>query len=671
MVVSKINNSISYPELKSVDPQDISKESDLYQIIVKDLPIIIAIGNSKNTYAEKNITYFPIYLVKHNNKVIQIGVYEVNTSNLINDMTEHAELDLEKIDEPLIYTFATKEILNKLRMMPDEEEREEEQINKKTKKKEQKTNLEQVEIHIPEKRKDIFTARINANIPVLLKTETSKEADDIKEKYHVGDKDTWIQKFMKNKYYSIIDNEGGGDCLFATIRDGFDNIGQETTVNKLRHKLSSEVDDNIFQNYKEKYDMYSTAIKNTTSESIKLKTAYDNLKMKIKETIDRQQQKIILSEANKIKANYDKLKKENEVSKELLSDFKIMKDIQNLEQFRKLIQTCAFWGDDWAINTFERVLNIKFIIMSSEKYREKDDDNVLICGNFIDPIIESRGDFEPEFYLIIEHTGNHYKIISYKKKLIFNFKELPYDIKRMIVDKCMEKNSGIFTLIPEFETFKTNMSGGNKREIPTFDELGEAKIMNLYNDNVVFLFYSKSSDKPLPGKGSGEKIPSELTLDYSELSGVPQWRKKLSNFWVQPFTLNNHQWSSVEHYYQASKFKKNNPEFYLSFSLDSGTELSKDPAMARSAGGKSGKYKGELIRPNTVEIDPDFFSKRSEQEMNAAQDAKFTDQKNKDLKQMLILTKDAKLTHHSRGKLPVTFDHLMILRDKLKNELNI
>ena len=671
MVVSKINNNVNYPELKSVDAEDIKKESNLYQIEIHNINVIIAVGKPKNTFADKNITYFPIYLVKKNNKVIQVGVYEIPSTNLVDYMDEDSVLDIEKLNDPLIYNFVKPDFIEKERMVPEDEEEEEKEKEKDKESKEERKmkkqpvddTMETVDIIIPDLRKDIFTPRINATIPKNLKTETSKEAADIKEKYHEGPNDVWIQKLMKNKNYAIIDNEGGGDCLFATIRDAFQQIGQDTTVNKLRSKLSSEVDDNVFRRYKEQYDMYSQAIQHTTAESIKLKTSYDNLKAKIKETIDREQQKLITFEAKKIKDAYDNLKKENELSKELLAEFKIMKNIQNLEQFRKIIKMCDFWADDWAINTLERILNVKFIILSSEKYREKDYDGVLMCGNMVDPIIESRGEFNPEFYIIIEHTGNHYKIISYKNKLIFKFKELPYDIKRIIVDKCMEKNSGIFTFIAEFENFKNNMSGIVK-PMPRFDELGEAKIMNLYDDNIVFLFYHKSADKPLPGKGSGEKIPPDIALEYAELSHIPQWRKKLDNFWIQPFMLDNHRWSSVEHYYQASKFKKNNPEFYLSFSLDSGTEISKNAEMAKGAGGKNGKFKGELLRPKSVEIDPDFFSKRSEKEMNDAQDAKFS--QNQDLKHLLISTKNAKLMHHNRGKDSITFDHLMILRDQLE-----
>jgi predicted NAD-dependent protein-ADP-ribosyltransferase YbiA (DUF1768 family) len=662
MVLSKLDGNVSYPELKSVDSGDLKSEADLYQLEIKDIDVIIAIGNAKNTYEDKNILYFPIYLVKYNNKVIQIGVYEIKASDYLSYLDNYNNLDIEKMNGPLIYSFVTKEFLNKMRLEPENriEEIEDEglQIDSES---EEEFKIE--EYNIPPEREDIFVKIKGVPVPPLLKEETQKQAKDIRDKYHESPKNIWIDKFMKNTNFHIQDNEGEGDCLFATIRDSFASIAQQTSVNKLRRKLSEQATQEIFENYKEQYDMYSSAILRDTNKIKELEQEYLSLKQRFSNVIDRNEQKLISAQAKEIKVEHDKLIEEKRVTHSILKEYKFMKGIDSLDKFKKAIRHCDFWADIWSISTLERILNIKFIILSSESYKSGDDKNVLLCGHLNDKILEQKGRFTPEFYIMIEYTGNHYKLIGYKKKMIFKFSELPYDIKRMIYEKCMENNAGPFSIIPDFQKFKASQKKTAIKEAQ-YEDLTESKLRGLYNDDIVFQFYSKSHDKPLPGKGSGEKIPNDRLKEFATLASIPQWRKKLSNFWVEPFSLENHQWASVEHYYQASKFKKTYPDFYLSFSLDSGTELSKDPIMAKAAGSKTGKLKGELLRPVEVSMDSDFSDKRKKKELYAAQYAKFT--QNNELKTLLLATGDAKLTHFIRGNEPEVFDELMLIRDKIR-----
>ncbi len=664
MVLSKLDNSVSYPEIKMVDTEDISKESNLYQIEVNGIEIIIAIGGPKNTFEDKNIIYFPIYLIKNNSKVVQIGIYEILSNNLLDYIGDDSMVDVEKLNDPVLYSFATDKYITERRMIPDAEEVPAE-IKEPAKEISIYNNEIIEDIIIPENRIDIFTPKKNFKGYIKLKKEDAKQANDIREKYHEDKNHLWIVRFLSNPNYTIVDNEDEGDCLFSIIKDAFDTIGQETDVTKIRNKLANEINMEVYMDFKNTHDLYSESLKETTANSIILKNSNEKLKEKAANTIDMKEKMSIKLEADKIKEDFEVLKSENESMKKLYSDYKDMKNINSLEEFKKVVKTCDFWANEWAINTLERILNIKFIILSSDLYKQGDHSNTLECVNKIDPILESRGEFDPEYYILVDHMGNKkYKLIEYKKKVIFTFNELPYDIKRIIADKCVEKKSGVYSLIPEFVQFKNEEVG--KKEKISFDELGDAKILNLYDDNIVFSFYNKSADKPLPGHGSGEKIPKEYSKEYSVLAKIPQWRKKLDNFWVEPFALDNHRWASVEHYYQASKFKKNNPDFYLSFSLDSGTDLSKDPEMAKGAGGKNGKYQGKLIRPKNVVVDPDFFSTRRDTEMKNAQYAKFS--QIPELKKLLLETKNAKLLHYRKGLEPDVMDTLMVVRDKIKKE---
>ena len=670
MVLSKINKDISYPELKSVDSGDIKMEANLYQLEILGSDVIIAVGNSKNTFEAENIMYFPVYLVKKNNKVIQIGVYEIKASDFISYLDDHNNLDVEKMEEPLIYTFVTSEMLNKLKLEPDVPLRRVEKKSDADADSDSDSDLESekgsnynVLYEIPEERSDIFILTKGVPVPAELVQETQKKAKEYKEKYHQEPNDVWIQKFMKNKNYSLVDNEAGGECLFATIRDAFSSIAQQTSVAKLRNKLSKEATEEVFLNYKEQFDMYNTSLLEDTNKIKELASEYISLQQKFSSVIDRSEQKLISENAKKVKAEHDRLIHEKKVTSQMLHEYKFMKKIDTLEKFKAILKKCDFWGDTWAISTLERILNIKFIILSSEAYRKEDTKNILNCGQLNDSVLENKGIFNPEFYIIIDHTGDHYRLIGYKHKLIFKFGEIPYDIKNMVSEKCLERNAGAFFIIPDFQKFKGTRQKAAVKDVE-YEDLSEAKLRGLYNDSVVFLFYSKSNDKPLPGKGSGEKIPGDRLKEFTELATFPEWRKKLSNFWVSPFTLDNHHWASVEHYYQGAKFKNENPHFYLSFSLDSGTDLSKDPQMAKAAGGKSGKLNGKQLRPDEVKVDADFFGKRHKKEMYDAQYAKFT--QNEELKKLLLATNDAKLTHHSRGEPPIVFDDLMLIRDKIR-----
>jgi predicted NAD-dependent protein-ADP-ribosyltransferase YbiA (DUF1768 family) len=333
-----------------------------------------------------------------------------------------------------------------------------------------------------------------------------------------------------------------------------------------------------------------------------------------------------------------------------------------------MLKSSAFWADTWAISTLERILRVKLIILSSERFHAGEMGGVLQCGQLNDRVLEDQGTFEPEFYIMTEHTGTHYKLITYKDEALLTFREIPYDIKVMVTEKCMERNAGPYNLIPQFRTFREEELGlkgldEDQSVRASADHSSVPAHAPLYDDAIVFQFYSKSMDKPLPGTGSGETIERADIPKFAALAKeTPQWRKMLSNLWEPPgddrekalFLLGDHKWRTLEHYLKGSKYRKENPKHYLQFSLDSDSDLSKSVALVQD-------------KQKDVQHDADFGT-REEKEREDAQYAKYS--QNSYLADMLLNTRNAKLVQFRRGKSPIVCNELMRVRHRLQREKN-
>ena len=663
MVKSVLDTTVTYSESPKIDPTDLDYDANLYETVIYDKDVIFALGKPKYTYIDNNIVYYSIYLVKNDEIIMQIGLYEILANEEDNILDAEGDIDLNKFDKPLLFAFAYSELT-----MPS-----------------------------------TAASAAAPSVAAPSKAAPSKAAPSKAESKKLAPA-KWIKEFMSSDNYDIIDTPYDGNCFFSVLQMALAENDQELSIAEMRILLAENVTEELFQNYKLLYDDFVRNDQNLTREIKNITKRYKDLEANMKKTKDHNLIKSFSKQSVEIEKMHTDLKRDRKQARDILSDYAFMNGIDNLSMLKLKMKTSDYWADAWAISTLERELNIKFIIFSELNYRENDEINVLQCGQLNDTVLEERGIFEPSFYVLVAyHSGYHYQLITYNEQKSFDFAELPVEIKVLVTDKCLEKIAGPYSLIPEFNEYASKMHGSlaaslampslpaslapaslasapaslapapivissDKKE-PVVEELSS----DLYDSGTIFRFYSKSLDKPLPGKGAGEVLGPEGS--YSELARMPQWRKKLANSWPAEFKLDNHKWLTTEHYYQASKFKRNNKDFYIQFSLDSpDSSIAKDVDLAKAAGGQSGKFKSEVVRPKEIKIDPDFYVvpngakySRGEMEMEAAMRAKFT--QHPDLKQILLATKKAKLEHIRRSKPAEVFNDLMRIRRELRDAI--
>jgi predicted NAD-dependent protein-ADP-ribosyltransferase YbiA (DUF1768 family) len=682
MVKSEINDEISYNEKNTIEDEDDELETIIYQItfgkIDPDKYYIITFGKPRYDKKKNGIIYFPMYLLVNKEVESQIGLLETKVEDINSLYDEDGDLDGSAIREPLLYSFVNKKYLDSFRPLEevviDLEELEKQENKDKTRQEIEKETQYKKENEIfeinPEKiytpveviePQSIFKIDKTIELPPILTEESKKDAEDMKQTYNEKPSIEWIEKYMKNNKYKIIENEGGGDCFFAVIRDAFKQIGKNTTVDKLRELLASELTDDIFNEYRELYITIENSILESQNVMKTLTETNKLLKTRIQNVTTRKDAEELIKQANENDIHIKKLKQNlKDDQDDLKYNLGFMKNINTMEGFKNYIRTSSYWADTWAISTLEYKLNIKMIIMSEEAFDDGSLDSVLNCGE-VNKNIEQKGTFSPEYYIMTSYNGKHYQLINYKNKNILKFHEIPYDIKMLVLNKCLERNSGIYYLIQEFRNLKTKVGISPDEGKQEDTEIETYLSDTLYDTKIKFMFYNKSQSKPLPGKGSGEEIPKDQLKNFKDLAKVENWRRKLDDEWIgAPFMMDGHKWASVEHYYQGSKFKKGYPDFYLKFALDSKDSLfNENVELARQAGGK----KNNDFRPKTVKIDPDFYGERYRDEKRAAIQSKF--EQNIDLKEMLKATYPAKLLKFVRGSQPEVADLLMNVRKEI------
>ena len=630
MVKSRLDTTIVYPEIKKLSTDDKNFDASLYEITILGGLMVIALGQPNIEYIDSDIIFYPVYKIVDEKVESRIGIYEIKTSMQYSIFDDDGDIDLTKLGEILLYSQELGSKLLSETTGPSEEE----------------------------------DASIDKYMTTYkIPSQDAKQSQIERNAYKKTKGEDWIQSFMHNKNYAIIENEGGGDCLFATIRDGLKQSGIVVTVAELREKLAHEATEETFQGFLTLYQMSQGEAALIASDIKKYEKEYSETTRRAKSTKDRATLLALTDSAATVYELYTKSRREKQASSNLMKEFKFMEGVVSLETFKDKIRTSEFWGETWAISTLERAMKIKLILFSREAHTAKDNANILLCGQLNDKILQDAGVFNPIHYIIVEYSGNHYRLITYKERGTFEFKEIPHDIKIMIVDKCMEKSAGPFFLIPEFKEFMTSIKAPFP-EVQDYDKEFKEETDELYNSNTVFQFYYQSSNSSRPGKGVGEKIEARDVIKFVPLTTISEWRRKLSNLWIDPITMDGHTWNSVEHFYQASKFRETNPQFYLTFAIDANPSgaLAKDPLLAKYAGSKSGKYKGKIVRPSDVKLDSTFFGGRDKATKKRALMAKFS---KKDFKELLIATGDAKLQQFVRGSPPVTFTELMEVRKVL------
>jgi predicted NAD-dependent protein-ADP-ribosyltransferase YbiA (DUF1768 family) len=712
---SRIDPSIKYKENRGIEDADQGHDSSIYITTLfedtKPIDVAIAVGKYKFAGEKSKVVYFPIYILSNNRIKAQIGVYETTVNKLPALMDEDGDVDIDALGEPVLYTFATEGFIRRCNSDPDhyaalpsiEEKRSDSDKQSDSDSDSDKHSVSDSEdedfmqtTSSTQKLKngsDIFKQVAEPETIVPLLEESEDDDIQIRAKYKPSGSNTWVQKFLRNDNYAIQETVRNGDCLFDAIRLAFRSVGKETTNAKLRQVVSERYTDSMFQTRKKYHDDIIREMRELTDKIDAVKTDIDAKKKK----------QHLIPEVSANHAEYEsrttKLKEHLDKQELLLKEYKTQltslrqlqtetvgnvnpQTMRSLENFRRFIMTHDYYADEAAIQILEEFLNIKLIPFDEAAYREKAVDAVVRPDAFLteNPILCTQvdEDFNPEYYILVSNSNIHYKLIEYKDRGAFKFHEIPYRVKILLVNKCMESNGAGYYNIQDFRNFKSllglspDLGKPSEPHIPVYVETNANPFtcpntntactitMPKFAETAVFAYNGASADAPRPGKGVNEHISATRVTEFNGLKQIANWRRKLSDEWTEAaFRLDGHMWASVEHYVLGSQFKHAEPSFFAKFSLDADTQTSSPKSVGRDV---DAARKLADKPPHGIKPDVTYNAEAKQRFRREALQKKF---EQPDMRQLLAATKNAKLLIFKRRNEPMMDIDLMLLRGTL------
>lgn len=415
--------NVFYPEKFSINKEDSLSEIKLYEVSIRDVMAIIAIGSPVYTFKDFDIVYFPIYLMKTNKLFFTIGLYELHIPTLdplkpVFDELLHNSTRSSPL--PIIYSSVTSAVIKRLG------------ITKKSLELSNDVN---------------FTSNVNELEQANPNTVTGN--NQLQEQTRQLRSTSWVSAFLNAPGYDIVKNEGGGDCLFAVLRDGMKSMGVNKSVSELRQMLANSITDEVYETHKANYDAHAMEINDLKQQKKDLSEQMVQIRDEAK-TIPKSERGPLAEQMNIIKSQVISINNELKTAMTAFKiDFGYMSRVSTIDDMKKAVKKSSFWADAWAIVTMEQLLNIKLIILSSIEYNNEQLNNVITCGNSI-----NASTFSPNFYIITDYSGNHYELVTHNQKSAFSFDELPKELVTEISNNCLKGESGAYNIIPEFNRLK-------------------------------------------------------------------------------------------------------------------------------------------------------------------------------------------------------------------------